>query len=208
MSEPYCYEYPRPMVTADVVVFGLAEDGLRTLFIKRKKDPFAGHWAIPGGFIEIDEPIDAGARRELKEETGLENLAVMEEIAVFGDPGRDPRGRTISVAHAGIVRGPLPSVKGGDDASEASWLDPDTTGPLAFDHPKILARARRWLREGVETRTLGLALLPDAFGLPEIEAMLAAVLGHSVNAERWLNDRRLAGEIHEIAGSKRRFRSS
>ncbi len=208
MSKPYCYEYPRPMVTTDVVVFGLAEDGMRTLFIKRKKDPYADHWAIPGGFLEIEEAIDAGARRELKEETGLEDLAVMEEIGVFGDPGRDPRGRTISVVHAGIVRGPVPSVKGGDDASDAGWLDPDTTGPLAFDHAKILERARRWLRRGVERDRLGLAFLADEFGIVEIEAMLRGSLGPTGDAERWLGEARLAGRIREVAGSPRRFRSA
>jgi len=128
MSTPYCYEYPRPMVTVDLVVFGLGPEGLRALFIKRKKDPFAGLWAIPGGYLEIDEAIEAAARRELKEETGLQDLLVLEEIGVFGDPGRDPRGRTISVAHAGIVRAPLPRVKGGDDAEDAAWLDPRTAG--------------------------------------------------------------------------------
>ena len=164
MSLPYHYAYPRPMVTVDLVVFAAAEDGLRCLFIKRDKDPFAGRWAIPGGYLEMEETLENAARRELREETGLgEGLAVVEEIGVFGDPGRDPRGRTISVAFGAVIRGPVPQVRGGDDAREASWLNPFETLSLAFDHAEILSRALRWLKEGVREGHLALAMLPERF---------------------------------------------
>src|SRR4051794_19316530 len=107
MPPPYCYDYPRPAVTVDLVVFSLSGDELRVLLIRRKADPFAGRWALPGGFLEMDEPIADGARRELREETGLEAAGPLALIGVFGDPGRDPRGRTISLAHATVVRGPV-----------------------------------------------------------------------------------------------------
>jgi len=149
MPKSITYPYPRPMVTVDLVVFGLGDEGLRSLFIRRKKDPFAGRWAIPGGYLEMDESFLVGARRELREESGLTDLVVVEEIGTFGEPGRDPRGRTISIAHAGIVRSPLPEVSGQDDASEAAWLDPDTVADLAFDHGRILAKARSWLSGGL-----------------------------------------------------------
>src|SRR5437763_14741310 len=108
---PYCYEYPRPSLTVDMVVFALDGDALRVLMIRRKRDPFAGTWALPGGFVDIDEPIEHAARRELEEETGLGRISLVAPIGVFGAPGRDPRGRTISVAHAAVVRGPLPAVE-------------------------------------------------------------------------------------------------
>src|SRR5262245_31520994 len=104
--KPYCYAYPRPAVTVDLVAFALFGTDLRVLLIRRAKEPFTGHWALPGGFIDIDEPIEAAARRELREETGLDVNGPIELIGVFGDPGRDPRGRTISLAHATVVRDP------------------------------------------------------------------------------------------------------
>src|SRR5262245_3974002 len=131
MPPPYCYDYPRPAVTVDLVAFALFADGLRVLLIRRRRDPFAGRRAIPGGFIEMDEPIEAAARRELREETGLEPAGPVELIGVFGDPGRDPRGRTISLAHAAAIRCPLPSIRGADDAAEAVWLDPTQARDLA-----------------------------------------------------------------------------
>src|SRR5437879_369391 len=149
MPPPYCYDYPRPMVTVDLVVFALDEVGLKSLFIRRRKDPFAGHWAIPGGYLNLDETFEAAARRELREETGLDGLGHVEEIGTFGAPGRDPRGRTISIAHAAVIRGPLPAVAGGDDAKDAAWLDPARVEDLAFDHAKIVGCTLDWLRGAV-----------------------------------------------------------
>jgi 8-oxo-dGTP diphosphatase len=143
--------------------------------IRRKNAPFAGCWAIPGGFLEIDEPIEAAARRELREETGVALTGHVEPIGVFGDPGRDPRGRTISVAHAATVRDAPTQVSGGDDAAEAAWCDPRSSLALAFDHDVILATALRWLKRGVARGPLGLALLPAKFGAAEVSALLQAV---------------------------------
>ncbi len=145
----YCYLYPRPAVTIDLAVFALDGERLRVLLIRRKKDPFAGRWALPGGFLDIDEPVEVGARRELREETGLDVTRPVEFLGVYADPGRDPRGRTITLAHAFVARGPLPSVAGRDDAEGAAWLDPMQPLPLAFDHDKILADALAWVRRRV-----------------------------------------------------------
>jgi 8-oxo-dGTP diphosphatase len=142
----YCYRYPRPAVTIDLAVFALDGDRLRVLLIRRKKEPFAGRWALPGGFLDIDEPVETGARRELREETGLDLTGPVEFLSVYADPGRDPRGRTISLAHTFVARGPLPSVAGSDDAEDAAWFDPEQPPALAFDHDKILADALVWVR--------------------------------------------------------------
>lgn len=144
----FTYKYPRPSVTVDLVVFAVERGSTRVLLIRRKGKPFAGRWAIPGGFLNMGEEFDVAARRELKEETGLDAAGPIAFIGVFGRPRRDPRGRTISVAHATVLRPPLPSIAGGDDAAEAAWVDLDAAVGLAFDHDAILAAARAWLDAG------------------------------------------------------------
>jgi len=136
----HTYEYARPSVTVDIVVV-TREAQPRVLLIRRKKEPFAGAWAIPGGFVDPGETLAAAAERELREETGVENVA-LEQLAAFGDPGRDPRGWTVSVAFLARVD-PNTSATAADDAAAVDW-HPLATLPqtLAFDHDKILARAR------------------------------------------------------------------
>jgi 8-oxo-dGTP diphosphatase len=111
------------------------------LLIRRKHDPFAGQWALPGGFVEEGETLDASARRELREETGLE-VGVLDQLRTFGDPGRDPRGWTVSVVHLAFVDAEHVQPRANDDAMEVSWHYLDQLPPLAFDHGQILARAR------------------------------------------------------------------
>lgn len=137
---PYTYDFPRPAVTVDIVLV-TQEDRPRVLLIRRKIDPFAGAWAIPGGFVNSGETLPTAAERELREETGVENVA-LEQLAAFGDPGRDSRGWTVSIVFLGRVPAGT-KAKAGDDAAEVAWqpLD-DLPEPLAFDHDKILARAK------------------------------------------------------------------
>ena len=201
MSGPYTYKYPRPMVTVDLVVFSFDGKGMRSLFIRRKHDPFAGHWAIPGGYVEMDESIEAAAVRELKEETGLDSPAIVEQIGAYGDPGRDPRGRTISIAHVGIVRGPSPSVKGGDDAENASWLEPSEVQGLAFDHDQILARAREWLKTAVTRDDVVLGLLPKTFLKDDVAAIFRSADAKSMSADRWIESRLGEQAIEKVEGS-------
>jgi 8-oxo-dGTP diphosphatase len=148
-KKPFCYEYPRPAVTVDVVIV-TRERRPRVLLIRRKHDPFAGLWAIPGGFVDMDEPLDAAAARELREETGVEARR-LEQLHTFGDPGRDPRGRTITVAYLAEVDAKQVQPKAADDAAEVGWHDLQALPPLAFDHDKILARARTRLK-GIKAR--------------------------------------------------------
>ena len=127
----YHYKYPHPSVTTDCVVFGY--DGLRlnVLLIERGADPFKGHWAFPGGFLNIDESAQQGAKRELFEETGLRD-ADIRQFHTFSAVNRDPRERVISIAYYALVR--ISEVKGGDDAAKAQWFPLDSVPPLAFDH--------------------------------------------------------------------------
>lgn len=143
MKKKYSYEYPRASVTADVVLV-TNEAAPRVLLVKRKNEPFAGRWALPGGFIDMDETLEESARRELREETGIK-VHRLEQLQTFGDPGRDPRGRTITVVFLGRVNPTRLKPAADDDAAEVGWHSLLRPPPLAFDHAKILALARRRL---------------------------------------------------------------
>jgi 8-oxo-dGTP diphosphatase len=144
-SRSYCYAYPRPAVTVDVVIV-TREAKPRVLLIRRKHEPFAGRWAIPGGFVDENEPLEAAAARELLEETGVRQRR-LDQLAAFGDPGRDPRGWTVSIAFLTRIQPGQVKPRAGDDAAEVGWHALHRLPPLAFDHAKILACARKRLRE-------------------------------------------------------------
>jgi 8-oxo-dGTP diphosphatase len=139
----YCYEYPRPAVAVDMVIV-TTERRPRVLLIRRKHDPFGGMWALPGGFVEDNESLDAAARRELHEETGVETGKI-EQLHTFGDPGRDPRGHVISVVYLARVKAQRVHPEAADDAAEVGWFSLAKLPPLAFDHRKVLALAKRRL---------------------------------------------------------------
>lgn len=135
------YEYPRPAVTADVALFREASGGLEVLLVRRGAPPFQGAWALPGGFVEADEPLEAAARRELAEETGIDDPGPLVEVGAYGDPGRDPRGWTVTVLYAA---GPMPAgtrARAGDDAAAVGWHAASSPPPLAFDHRTLVADA-------------------------------------------------------------------
>lgn len=135
----YEYKYPHPAVTADTVVFALEDNDTYVLLVKRLNNPFKGYWALPGGFMNIDESASDAAKRELKEETGLSVDAVF-QIGAYSAVDRDPRERVVSVAYYAEVDCRQP-VKGGDDAGKAEWFDLEKLPPLAFDHSQILKDA-------------------------------------------------------------------
>lgn len=160
--------YPKPSVTVDIVVFSILEDELKVLLIKRGKPPFEGRWALPGGFIGINEPLEAAARRELQEETGL-RITYLEQLYTFGEPGRDPRGRTISVAHYTVVRADQAAPKAASDAAAVHWFSAFHPPRLAFDHHRILRFAVRRLQHQLEWTTVGFEFLPRRFSLAELQ---------------------------------------
>lgn len=142
----YVYEWPRPMVTADAAVFAFFDGKLRLLLIQRKRDPYKGRWALPGGFVEIDEDLPDAVARELAEETGLRGIA-LEQFLAFGRPGRDPRGRTITVAYLGIAEKDWDQVQAADDAKHVQWCDIESLPPMAFDHDEIVSCAIERLKK-------------------------------------------------------------
>ena len=140
----YTYDYPRPAVTADSVVFCNGSDGLSVLLIERANDPFKGCWAFPGGFMDMEENAEDCAKRELKEETGME-VRSLEYLGTFSEVNRDPRGRTITIAYYAVVE--KSDVIGADDASQARWFPIDSIPSLAFDHEEILRAALKVLND-------------------------------------------------------------
>ena len=140
----YCYDYPRPAVTVDAVVFKQKDNTVQILLIRRNRDPYKNCWALPGGFVEMDESLDTAVARELSEETGLTDISLV-QLYTFGNPGRDPRGRTISVAFVGICKTNTP-IQGNDDAAEAHWFSIENLPELAFDHDLIIVKAIEWLK--------------------------------------------------------------
>jgi 8-oxo-dGTP diphosphatase len=140
---PYSYDYPRPAVTADTLLV-TRDPEPQVLLIRRKHEPFAGQWALPGGFVNMDETLEQAARRELFEETGL-RVDGLQQLHTFGDPGRDPRGRTISVVYVAVVDAAGLQPVASDDAQEVGLRPLRQPPPLAFDHAAILDFARRRL---------------------------------------------------------------
>lgn len=134
----FTYEYPRPVVTVDIIVF--RNDMCEVLLIRRKNEPFKGKWALPGGFMDMNETLEEAAIRELEEETGLQGIE-LKQLHAFSAVDRDPRHRTISVAFYGRLTDNNQSVKAGSDAGEAAWFKTDALPPLAFDHDKIFETA-------------------------------------------------------------------
>lgn len=136
----YSYQYPRPALTLDAVVFSKEKEKVEVLLIQRGNEPWKGSWAIPGGFLEMEETCEQGALRELEEETGLK-LSSLKQFYVFDSVHRDPRERIITVAHYGVIDKTKYTAKGSDDASDAKWFDIKQLPKLAADHDQIIAKA-------------------------------------------------------------------
>ena len=169
----YCYKYPHPSVTTDCVIFGFDGTKLRVLLIERGIEPFKGKWALPGGFLRMDEDAETGALRELKEETGLD-AAYIKQFHTFTTPNRDPRERVTTIAYYALVR--LQEVTGGDDAARAEWYALDKVPALAFDHDQILRMASYELKRQIHFEPVGFELLPKQFTIKELQSLYESIL--------------------------------
>ncbi|MBL8092783.1 MAG: NUDIX hydrolase [Anaerolineales bacterium] len=182
----YSFEPDRPALTADVVAFSLREcvgeaqrQALHVLLIQRGSPPYKGRWALPGGFVQTGESLEQAARRELAEETGMRGL-YLEQLFTFGDPKRDPRGWTVTVAYVALVPETV-AVQAGDDAAAARWFPVQSLPGLAFDHAEIVHYALQRLRNKLEYTAVGFELLPDEFTLSELQTAYEIVLGETLD---------------------------
>ncbi|UGQ13888.1 NUDIX domain-containing protein [Yinghuangia sp. ASG 101] len=180
MSPSDVSQFPPFGVTVDLVVLTVRDHTLNALTIRRGEPPFAGQWALPGGFVRPDEGLEAAAARELAEETGLDQLPVhLEQLATFGDPGRDPRMRVVSVAYL-VLAPDLPAPRPGGDAAGARWApaaDLADGSRLAFDHPRILDEGVERARAKIEYSSLAAAFCPEEFTVGELRRVYEAVWG-------------------------------
>ena len=184
----HTYEYPRPAVVTDVVAFTIHGSALQVLLIQRANEPYKGAWALPGGFVGVDEDLDEAALRELHEETGLEGVG-MEQLYAFGAPDRVPGQRVIAIAYCAIVPSHRAEVRAASDAAAARWWDVTRVPRLAFDHAEMLALAHERLRLGVARSVAAAHFLRPEFSLSELAGAQQAVLGRAVDpslARRYL----------------------
>ena len=198
----HTYDYPRPALTADCVVFGLEGEDLQVLLIQRDKEPFVGRWALPGGFVEEGETPEQAARRELCEETGLSDI-FLEQLYTFGEPGRDPRGWTVTVAYYALVNRTDHPARAADDARKADWFPVRQPPALAFDHNKILDLACQRLRGKVCYQPIGFELLPRKFTLFELQRLYETVLGKRLDKRNFRRRVLQTGVLEETAQTER-----
>jgi 8-oxo-dGTP diphosphatase len=182
--KPYCYEWPRPAVTVDIVLFTVAgalnDLRLQVLLIERDEKPWRGQWALPGGFVRQNEDLHAAALRELEEETGIPE-ALIEQVEAVGTPGRDTRGHVITIVYVGLTPAERHELKPRGDARAARWFDVKELPELAFDHAKLLQRGLRHLQRRLREEPVCFELLPETFTLSELQALTETILGHALD---------------------------
>lgn len=190
------HEWPKLTMTTDIVIFTIREDRLEVLLIRRGNPPFQGKWALPGGMVEEDEDLDICACRELEEETGVAGLE-LEQFHAFGAPGRDPRGRFVTVAYLTLVHPDRLSPKAASDAAGVGWFAVDDPPPLAFDHGEILPMARRRLRRRFEESAAAFGYLPETFSMDELQRLHEVLRGEALETRAFRTWALGAGLVEE-----------
>jgi 8-oxo-dGTP diphosphatase len=176
----FLYDHARPAIAVDCAVFGLDANVLKLLLIRRSLKPFKGHWALPGGFVRMQETLDGAALRELHEETGLKDV-FLEQLYSFGAVDRDPRERVVSVSYYALVKLSDHRARAATDASDAEWFSLDSLPALAFDHGAIVEMARTRLQGKLRYQPVGFELLPRKFTLSDLQGLYEAILGTALD---------------------------
>ncbi len=178
----FTYEFERPGLTVDGVIFGLDldEEILKVVLVERDVEPFAGMWAIPGGFVRNGESLEQAALRELREETGIADV-FLEQLYTFGKPHRDPRGWGVSVAYYALVAPDQHHLLATTDARRAEWFPVNKLPKLSFDHDEILRVALQRLRSKLTYAPIGFELLPDKFSIRQLQTLYEIVLGQKLD---------------------------
>jgi 8-oxo-dGTP diphosphatase len=209
IKKSFAYEWPRPALTVDIVVFTVAgelqELRLQVLLIQRDLPPYRGRWALPGGFVRKDENLDAAAVRELAEETGVRDV-YLEQVGAIGTPGRDPRGHVVTIVYVALVAADKHQLVSTGDARAARWFDvagPGALPPLAFDHRDLLTMALEHLRGRVTESSICFELLPETFALSELQALYEVILGRKLDRRNFRRKILELGLVTPAHGSHR-----
>lgn len=200
-DQSYCYPYPHPAVTTDVVLFTIRDEDLQVLLIQRANPPFREMWALPGGFLDMEEDLEACAKRELLEETGIEGL-YLEQLYTFSTPDRDPRERVISVTYFALTRSDTLQPKAASDAQEAAWFSLTQLPELAFDHAKIIQLAKQRLLAKLNYSTIAFQLLPETFTLSQLQTVYEILLNEKLdkrNFRKGMQTRQVLRETGEFS---------
>ena len=195
------FHLPKATLTTDIAIFTIREEHLAILLIRRGNPPFQDHWALPGGIVEEDEDLAVCAHRELEEETGVAGLE-LEQFHAFGAPGRDPRGRYVTVAYLTLVRPDRLSPKAASDAAGVHWFAVDSLPTLAFDHGEVIAMARRRLRCRLEESAAVFGYLPETFTLDELRRLYESVRGERLEPRKFRSWARCVGLVEEAGESR------
>ncbi|MBI3898146.1 MAG: NUDIX hydrolase [Gammaproteobacteria bacterium] len=205
----YQYEYPHPAITTDIVIFTIRDRKLKLLLIRRGGEPYRGKWALPGGFVQMEEGLDEAARRELEEETGVAGV-YLEQLYTLGKPDRDPRERVITVAYYALIPSDKLQLRAATDAEAVGWFGMEELPPLAFDHAEIVKMAHQRLVAKLDYSTIAFAFMPEKFTLSELQEVYEIILQEEMdkrNFRKWVlaleqieeTDEERRGGIHRPA---------
>ncbi len=198
----YQYEYPHPAVTTDIVIFTVRDKQLKLLLIMRGGEPFKGKWALPGGFIELDEDLETGARRELAEETGVSGV-YLEQLYTYGAVDRDPRERVITVAYSALIPSDKIVLQAATDAEAVGWFSMDESPTLAFDHKKIVDMAHQRLVAKLDYSTIAFKFMPEEFTLSELQDVYEIILREEMDRRNFRKWMLALDQIKETGGERR-----
>ncbi|MGB5398319.1 MAG: NUDIX domain-containing protein [Gammaproteobacteria bacterium] len=198
----YSYEYPHPAVTVDIVIFTIRDNELKLLLIRRAGEPYQGKWALPGGFIELDEDLDSAASRELEEETGVSGV-FLEQLYTFGKPDRDPRERVITVAYYALIPSERIRLQAASDAEAVGWFGMKELPELAFDHVDILALAHQRLEAKLDYSTIAFQFLDDEFTLHDLQRVYEIIQRTVIDKRNFRKWVLALGQIEETGEQRR-----
>ena len=190
------FGYETPSLTVDVVLFTIADAKLKCLLIRRAQPPFRGSWALPGGFVRVNESLEEAAFRELQEETSVRNV-FLEQLYTFGTPGRDPRGRIVTVSYYALIDSTKHRLQAGTDADRARWFPVSNLPRLAFDHRIIVDAALRRLRAKANYTTVAFQLIQGDFTIDELQRTYSVILDEKIDRRNFRKKILSAGILHD-----------